>query len=128
MTLELIVGPMFAGKTREMNKRVNIEEIARKKVGRYNPVVNDRDSKTHIVSHDNEKVRAYQARDAVALIRHLRQRPADVVAIDEIQFFDDRIIDFLRACSEDPNIRVIATCLNLDFRREPSNSTSLREM
>lgn len=42
----------------------------------------------------------------------------DVVAIDEINLFDDQIVEFIRKLS-DHNIRVIVSGLDLNFRGEP---------
>ena len=51
-TIEVIVGPMFAGKTSELIRRIVRESYAKKKVGIFKPSIDVRYSRENVVSHD----------------------------------------------------------------------------
>lgn len=115
--LELICGSMFSGKTEELLRRIRRAEIARKKIQTFKPRIDDRYGLGRVashngVSHDDVHVVA----DAAELLRTV-DADTEVVAIDEIQFFDADIVD---ACDElaDQGKRVIVAGLDQDFRGE----------
>ncbi len=115
--LELICGSMFSGKTEELLRRIRRTQIARKKIQTFKPRIDDRYGLGRVashngVSHDDVHVVA----DAAELLR-LVDADTEVVAIDEIQFFDADIVD---ACDELANQgkRVIVAGLDQDFRGE----------
>ena len=49
--LEVITGCMFAGKTEELIRRINVLQFAGKKVVVFKPKIDDRYSKDQVVSH-----------------------------------------------------------------------------
>jgi len=120
MTLELILGPMFCGKTEELIRRVDRETVVKKKVIAFKPSLDRRYSSDFIVSHSKARLKAVPLDKTSKIAWHLRKAGrVDVIAFDEIQFFDEGMIEFCRQYANDPNIEVIASGLNLDFRREP---------
>ena len=54
--LEVICGCMFAGKTEELIRRINVLSFAKKKIIVFKPSVDNRYSSTDIVSHAGTKV------------------------------------------------------------------------
>lgn len=115
--LELICGSMFSGKTEELLRRIRRTQIARKKIQTFKPRIDDRYGLGRVashngVSHDDVHVVA----DAAELLR-LVDADTEVVAIDEVQFFDAAIAD---VCDELANQgkRVIVAGLDQDFRGE----------
>jgi thymidine kinase len=115
--LELICGSMFSGKTEELLRRIRRTQIARKKIQTFKPRIDDRYGLGRVashngVSHDDVHVVA----DAAELLR-LVEVDTEVVAIDEVQFFDADIVD---VCDELANQgkRVIVAGLDQDFRGE----------
>lgn len=85
--MELIIGPMFAGKSTELLRRVRRNEIAGKKCLYIKYIEDTRYDATSIATHDNLK------RSAVA-VRELSEldddwKSFDVIGIDEGQFFTD---------------------------------------
>ena len=49
--LEVIVGPMFSGKSEELIRRLNRAVIARQRVAVFKPTIDDRYHQTHVASH-----------------------------------------------------------------------------
>ena len=115
--LEVITGPMFAGKSEELIRRVKTLSYTKMKIIAFKPAIDDRYNKTAIASHDGAKYEAYAIKNAQSILELVKQ-DTQVVAIDEIQFFDMSIV---KICEElaDRGIRVIAAGLDLDFKGEP---------
>ena len=112
--LEVICGPMFAGKSEELIRRV---KYAHQKIVAFKPAIDNRYDKTAIASHDGEKYQAYAVRN-IKEIDELVTPDVQVVAIDEVQFFGDPIIQLVEKFA-DSGIRVIVAGLDTDFRGEP---------
>ncbi len=115
--IELICGSMFSGKTEELLRRVRRAEIARCKVQIFKPRLDTRYGLERVASHNGV------ARDDAVIIDEARAvlsilaDDTEVVAVDEIQFFDWTIAD---VCGElaDRGKRVIIAGLDQDFRGE----------
>ena len=115
--LEVITGCMFAGKTEDLIRRIKVLEFAKKRVMVFKPTIDDRYSKTMVVSHGGSSVNSILASRAKDILDYIDDT-VDVVAIDEVQFFDHDIIhvcDIL--CSQGK--RVMVAGLDTDFRAEP---------
>ncbi len=116
--IELICGSMFSGKTEELLRRVRRAEIARKKVQIFKPYLDDRYGLERVASHNG------MAREDAVVVHHpleILERvdpDTEVVAIDEVQFFDWTIADVCNALA-DQGKRVILAGLDQDFRGEP---------
>ncbi|GIK72769.1 MAG: thymidine kinase [Chloroflexota bacterium] len=117
-SLELICGSMFSGKTEELLRRIRRAEIARKKVQIFKPAIDNRYGLERVASH-NGVVRENAI--VVSCAQEILDRiepDTEVVAIDEVQFFDDavaHVADLLAG----RGLRVIAAGLDQDFRGEP---------
>ncbi|SEF38832.1 thymidine kinase [Caloramator fervidus] len=115
--IEMIVGPMYSGKSEELIRRIKRAKIARQKVQVFKPSIDNRYSITDVVSHNGEKEKAYSV-DCAKDILSLVEEDTDVIAIDEVQFFDDEIVDVCKRLA-DKGKRVICAGLDLDFKGEP---------
>ncbi|MGB1287037.1 MAG: thymidine kinase [Aggregatilineales bacterium] len=115
--LEVICGSMFSGKTEELIRRVRRAIIARQKVQVFKPLIDNRYGLNAINSHNGQKVEAVAVESPVLILDQL-ERDTTVVAIDEVQFFDETIFDIVRELAR-RNIRVIMAGLDMDFRGEP---------
>ncbi len=115
--IEVVCGSMFSGKTEELIRRVRRAQIARQVVQVFKPALDDRYGVQKITSHNGLFVEAVPVLDAVTLLS-LVEPETDVVAIDEVQFFDWQVA---AVCSTLANrgLRVILAGLDLDFRGEP---------
>ncbi len=115
--IEVICGSMFCGKTEELIRRVRRAVIAKQKVQVFKPVIDNRYSVDHVSSHDGQLVDAHVIETASEINRLLIPETT-VVAIDEVQFFDEDILPIVELLAE-RGLRVIVAGLDMDFRGEP---------
>ena len=115
--IEVICGCMFAGKTEELIRRINVLSYARKNILVFKPKIDDRYSTTEIASHAGSKVPCIVISEAKEILHHVNY-DTDVVAIDEVQFFDEEVVDICEYLA-DSGLRVMVAGLDKDFRGEP---------
>lgn len=116
--IELVCGSMFSGKTEELLRRIRRAEIARKKVQLFKPTIDNRYGLVRVASHDGlAREDAVVVCDAEDILRRL-EVDTEVVAVDEVQFFDETIADVCDHLA-DRGLRVIVAGLDQDFRGEP---------
>ena len=114
--IEVITGCMFAGKTEELIRRINVLQFAKKKIVVFKPSIDDRYSIDKVVSHAGTSVESYAIKEAKEMLPLVKD--ADVIAIDEVQFFDDEVVDICNHFA-DLGKRVMCAGLDMDFRGEP---------
>jgi thymidine kinase len=115
--LEVVCGSMFSGKSEELIRRVRRASFGRQKIQVFKPQMDNRYSEKEVVSHNGTKVYAYPIQKATDILDQL-EKDTQVVAIDEVQFFDAQITDIVQHLA-DEGIRVIVAGLDQDFRGEP---------
>ena len=115
-SLEVICGCMFSGKTVELQRRLRRAEIAKLKVKVFKPLIDERYSKDQVVSHDRSALKAIAVEDPNDILR--LNEDAQVIGIDEAQFFND---DLIHVCESLANSgkRVIISGLDLDSFGQP---------
>lgn len=113
-SIEVICGSMFSGKTEELIRRLRRAQIARQKIQVFKPAIDVRYTDTAIASHNGMQLRAVPVTDCEEL-RARVDDDTDVVAVDEVQFFDGAIIDLCNDLA-DQGKRVICAGLDMDFR------------
>lgn len=108
---------MFSGKTEELIRRVRRAKYARQRIQVFKPAIDDRYNAEAIVSHNQESLPGL-AVQTVGDIRANLDSQAEVVGIDEVQFFGEEVVDL---CEELANrgCRVIVAGLDQDYRGEP---------
>lgn len=116
-TIEVICGPMFAGKTEELIRRVRRLEYAKKKVVLFKPDIDDRYEKAYIVSHNHNKALSVAIKKAEEMLDFVKDE-TDAVVIDEFQFLDDSAVDLIIYFKR-KGLRVIISGLDKDFKGEP---------
>ncbi len=92
--IEVITGPMFSGKSEELIRRLKRARIGRQRVVCFKPDIDLRYHRTAIASHSAQTHEAVTVPNVAHLRQELyRQLPdADVIGIDEAQFFDASLI------------------------------------
>lgn len=115
--IEVIVGPMYSGKSEELIRRIRRAKIAKQNVQVFKPEIDNRYSIDDVVSHCGEKEGAIPVKNSEEIV-NLIEEDIDVLAIDEVQFFDENIINILTSVSDNGK-RVICAGLDMDFRGEP---------
>jgi thymidine kinase len=108
---------MFSGKTEELIRRVRRALIAKQEIQVFKPQIDDRYSIEEVASHNGQRIQAVPVADSDAVLESLKTETT-VVAIDEVQFFDEGIVSVIEQLAND-GIRVIVAGLDQDFRGEP---------
>ncbi|MBR3284459.1 MAG: thymidine kinase [Alloprevotella sp.] len=114
--IEVVCGSMFSGKTEELIRRLKRAKFARQRVEIYKPAIDTRYSDEEVVSHDSNSILSTPVDSPTSIL--LLASDADVVGIDEAQFFDNSLVD---VCNELANRgkRVILAGLDMDFKGQP---------
>jgi thymidine kinase len=114
--IEVICGCMFSGKTEELIRRLRRAQIARQRVAVFKPKIDTRYSAEHIVSHSEQSLVSQVVDDAGEILA--RAKDAQVVGIDEGQFFKPNIVSVCQMLA-DQGKRVIVAGLDQDYRGKP---------
>lgn len=115
--IEVICGSMFSGKTEELIRRIKRAVIAKQRVQVFKPSIDNRYDAVQVASHSGAYFSAIPVQ-GVAEMREQLNDEAEIVAIDEIQFFEPEVLLFCQQLAESGK-RVIVAGLDLDFRGEP---------
>jgi thymidine kinase len=114
--IEVITGSMFSGKTEELIRRLKRARIARQKVEIFKPSVDTRYDEMKVVSHDENAISSTPVQSSSQILLYVND--ADVIGVDEAQFFDNQLAD---VCNKLANsgIRVIVAGLDMDYLGKP---------
>lgn len=115
--IEVICGCMFSGKTEELIRRVHRAEYARQKIQVFKPILDDRYDKDHIVSHSKMKTPSELVNSAQDIHEKVKY-DTEVVAIDEVQFLDNKIVEIASKLADNGK-RVIIAGLDQDYTGKP---------
>lgn len=114
---EIIAGPMSCGKTEEMLRRIKRAIIARKKVKIFFPAVDTRVSGDYIQSRNGIMQEAIKVDKSTDILGYI-DKDDEIIAIDEIQFFDKEIVQVVQKLMQ-AGKKIVASGLDLDFKRQP---------
>jgi thymidine kinase len=115
--IEAITGGMFSGKSEELVRRLRRAAIARQVVQVFKPGADTRHAPERLVTRDKRELEAVSVAGSEEL-RRLVRPDAQVVGIDEAQFFDDGLVGVVGELA-DAGLRVIVAGLDLDYLRRP---------
>lgn len=115
--IEVIAGPMFAGKSEELLRRIRRLDYAKQKYVVFKPAIDTRYSKGELVSHIKNKSKAIPIKKAHEIYEHISYN-TDVVVVDEAQFLDIELVEICEKLANEGR-RVIVAGLDMDFRGEP---------
>lgn len=114
--IEVVCGSMFSGKTEELIRRLNRAKIAKQEVEIFKPAFDTRYHQKDIVSHNSMSIRSTPIQTEKEILLHAGG--CDVVGIDEVQFFNDEIVEVVNKLA-DSGKRVIVAGLDMDFKGKP---------
>lgn len=97
MSLSIIMGNMFSGKTSELIRRLKRLKVIGKKILVINSGKDTRCSDEVLKTHDNVKFNCCKIFDLFDIIDTTDFEEADVIAVDESQFFP-RLKKFVEMC------------------------------
>ena len=115
--IEVVVGPMFSGKSEELIRRLRRAEIARQRVQIFKPAIDERYAVNEIISHSGLGIPSDNVSKAEEIMGKVQPR-TEVIGIDEAQFLGEGVVD---ACTQLANLgkRVIVAGLDTDYRGRP---------
>ena len=118
--IEVICGCMYSGKTEELIRRLHHVQIARQRLQAFTPRRDTRYAIGNLVSHNGVRIEA-ETIDSIDEIPERLRADIQVVALDELHFFDDDPDTILTACQAlaDRGLRVIVAGLDQDYRAAP---------
>ncbi|WP_422397976.1 thymidine kinase [Spiroplasma endosymbiont of Crioceris asparagi] len=120
--IELIVGCMFAGKTEEFIRRLLRYKYGKKNIVVFKPEIDKRYSVTKVQTHHGVSIDAVPVKDTEELLKALNEiektKKVDVIGIDELQFFDTKIVDVVSQLADNGYI-IVANGLDKDFMSNP---------
>jgi len=134
--LVVITGPMYSKKTARLIEDLDSAVIGGKITVSFKPDIDNRygdkeEFERYVVSHTGAKFPTItipiDKKGALSILKYVKAfddylskigRRVDVIGIDEIQFFDNEIVNVCRFLVADKR-EVIVSGLNLDFRGEP---------
>ncbi len=113
--IEVVCGPMFAGKTEELIRRAKRLKYAKQKYQVFKPIIDDRYSKKPvIVSHNLLTEECILVKNSAEILTNLAP-DTEAVIIDEAQFLDMGIVKIADKLA-DQGLRVIIGGLDRDFK------------
>lgn len=114
--IEVVTGCMFSGKTEELIRRLRRAMYARQDVIVFKPDIDRRYADDAIGSHAGRTLRSVNVASAAEIPRLVGQ--ARVVGVDEVQFFDDGVVEVCEALAREGR-RVVAAGLDTDYLGRP---------
>jgi thymidine kinase len=115
--MEAICGPLFSGKTEEMNRRLRRATIARKRVQVFKPCIDTRYAEDEIVSHADLRMRSEAVKESQEILNRIDWR-TQVVGIDEANLFGPELVPVVNQLA-DSGKQVIVTGLDTDYLGRP---------
>lgn len=115
--IECITGSMFSGKSEELIRRLKRGMYAKQKVVVFKPTIDDRYHKEKVVSHNGNAIEAINIKRAEEILEQDLSE-VDVIGIDEVQFFEESVVEIAQNLAEQGH-RVIVAGLDMDFRGKP---------
>jgi len=117
----IFLGPMYSQKTTNLINKLQRAIIAKKKVVLFKPAVDNRYSVDNVVSHDGVSMPAEVVSSHKDMYNFIDG--ADIVGIEEVQFFEPdiwRLINNLAALGKD----VVISGLSTDFMGQPFETSA----
>jgi thymidine kinase len=116
--IEVIAGPMFAGKTEELLRRVRRAAIAGRRVVIFSHALDTRTGSARIASHAGLDAPSRTAASAAEIVAAVDDRATDMVAVDEAHFFGPDLVAAAAELAARGHVVVLAG-LDVTFTGEP---------
>lgn len=116
--IECICGSMFSGKSEELLRRIKRGVIAKQKVLLFKPSIDNIYEENMVSTHNGNSYESVNIDKAEQIYDYIIDKKYDIIGIDEVQFFDEKIVEVINKLADD-GIRVIVAGLDMDFKAEP---------
>lgn len=120
-TLTVYYGSMFSGKSGALIEDIKRFDIAGFKTVVVKPQRDDRRGVDLVTTHDGKKIEAKPIEVGHEI--YWWSEEADVIGIDEVQFFDFDIVQIIEGLIEDGKTVVVAG-LDMDYQKKPFEITA----
>jgi thymidine kinase len=117
-SITIITGPMFSGKSEITLRVLRRDQIARRNVLLLRHVIDDRTPPEIVISRSGATFPSVALASAAEIVGAVQAVQADVVAIEEGEFWDVGIVEAVSQLAA-KSIKVIVNGLNQDFRGLP---------
>lgn len=117
-SIEVIVGPMFSGKSTELLRRISVLHYAKKRVMIIKHKMNNNTLESTIVSRIGPKHVCKLAQTTQEVQDLFESDDFDVLAIDEVQFFDKDLVNYLEKLANN-GVNVLVAGLDNNNSRRP---------
>ena len=115
--LQVVCGPMFAGKSEELLRRVRRAQLAGLAVEVVNHALDDRHVAGRVASHSGLSIASRSVPDVPSLVGLVGDRELDLLAIDEAQFFGTELVPLVsRLVLTGMSVVVAGLCVTFDGR------------
>lgn len=115
--LQVVCGPMFAGKSEELLRRVRRARLAGIRVEVFNHTLDERHGTGKVASHAGPSIPSRSVPDVACLQAAVGEASADVVAIDEAQFFGPELLPAVdHIVGNGTTVVVAGLCVTYDGR------------
>jgi thymidine kinase len=119
--LELIIGPMYAGKSTELIRIINRFKCLKKTILVINHIFNNRYSTVNLTTHNKEEVAncvvVSKLQDIENNYKEIFEN-SEVIIIEELQFYEDAYSYIIKWCDENGKY-IVCAGLDGDFERKP---------
>ncbi len=116
--IKIYTGPMFSRKTEELMVEMHRYQIAKKEVKLFKHSLDTRYG-DGVISHDGHSMPGMKVSSSAEILAF--SKDADVIGIDEAQFFDEKIVDVVQQLA-DQGKRVVLAGLDKDYMGRPFGS------
>lgn len=117
MTIEVVLGCMFSGKSTELIRRISTFQSINKPVLCVNHFIDTRAEANSIRTHEGRSIPAIKTDTLMTIITNDLYTQAEVIGIDEAQFFND-LVEFV-LYTEKQKKSLIICGLDGDYKRQP---------
>ena len=115
--LQVVCGPMFAGKSEELLRRVRRAQLAGLAVEVVNHTLDDRHAAGRVASHSGLSIASRSVPDVGSLLELVGDRELDLLAVDEAQFFGTELVPAVnRLVLTGMSVVVAGLCVTFDGR------------
>lgn len=119
MYLDIIIGPMFSGKSFELIRRIRLLKVLKKNFLVIKPIIDRRYTKDDYIcthNYDKEKCISVEKLNDIFEKHNLLEEKIETIFIDEAQFFEN-LKDFVMEILEKFNINIVIAGLDGDYKR-----------
>ena len=116
-SLEMVVGPMFSGKTEYIINIAKKMSYANKSYAIFKPSIDTRYNPNEVVSHNKNHLPAIRLSHGDDIKKYLK-KDIEVIIIDEAQFFEENFYRVILSLISE-GYKIIISGLDTDFRGEP---------